>query len=46
MALVDRWLPGEEPTTDNMGTAKWLDDQYWNRMEIAIANGISRAFKG
>ena len=46
MALVARWLPGEAPTADNMGTAKWLEDQHWQRMEIAVANGIARAFKG
>ena len=46
MALVDRWLPGFEPTSDNLGTAKWLEEEYWKRMEIAVANGIAMAWKG
>jgi hypothetical protein len=46
MALVARWLPGEPPTAENMGTAKWLEDQHWHRTEIAVANAIGRAFKG
>ncbi|WP_413814094.1 DUF6890 family protein [Pseudomonas chlororaphis] len=46
LALADRWLPGAPPTVDNLGTAKWLEDEHWRRMEIAIANGISRAFNG
>lgn len=46
MALVAHWLPGEPPTTENMGTAKWLDDRFWSRHEIATANGIAKAFKG
>ncbi|WP_338522415.1 hypothetical protein NUH87_19970 [Pseudomonas batumici] len=46
MALVERWLPGFEPTAHNLGTAKWLEDNYWKRMEIAVANGIAVALKG
>ena len=46
MALVDRWLPGMEPTVDNLGTAKWLEDEHWRRMEIAVANGIAKALNG
>ncbi|MCK1794393.1 hypothetical protein L9059_30295 [Pseudomonas sp. TNT19] len=46
MALTNRWLPGAEPTIENMGTAKWLEDEYWKRMEFAVANGISHAFNG
>ena len=46
MALTERWLPGVEPTADNLGTAKWLEDEHWKRMEIAVANGIVMALKG
>jgi len=46
MALVARWLPGAEPTVENLGTAKWLEDEHWRRMEIAVANGIAKAFQG
>ena len=46
MALSSRWLPGEEPTPEVMGTAKWLEDEYWKRMEFAVANGIAHALNG
>ena len=46
MALTNRWLPGAEPTPEVMGTAKWLEDEYWRRMEIAVANGIALALNG
>ncbi|WP_370844220.1 DUF6890 family protein [Pseudomonas putida] len=46
LALADRWLPGADRTPETLGTAKWLEDEHWRRMEIAIANGISRAFNG
>ncbi|WP_423213766.1 DUF6890 family protein [Pseudomonas viridiflava] len=46
MALTERWMPGAEPTVDNLGTAKWLEDEYWKRMEIAVSNGIAFALKG
>lgn len=46
MALTERWLPGAEPDTDNLGTAKWLEDEHWRRLEIAVANGIAMALKG
>jgi hypothetical protein len=29
-----------------MGTAKWLEDEYWKRMEFAVANGIAHALNG
>ncbi|WP_339436473.1 hypothetical protein [Pseudomonas sp. EL_65y_Pfl1_R32] len=46
LALTNRWLPGTEPSIENMGTAKWLDDEYWKRMEFAVASGIARALNG
>lgn len=46
LALNERWLPGAEPTADNLGTAMWLESEYWKRMEIAVANGIGMALKG
>ena len=46
MALSSRWLPGEEPTPEVMGTAKWLEDELWKRMEIAVANAIALALNG
>lgn len=46
MALTNRWLPGAEPTPEAMGTAKWLEDEHWRRMEFAVANGIALALSG
>ncbi|WP_414704675.1 DUF6890 family protein [Pseudomonas iridis] len=46
LALTTRWLPGTEPTIENMGMAKWLEDEHWRRMEIAVANGIAFALNG
>ncbi|WP_411178465.1 DUF6890 family protein [Pseudomonas aeruginosa] len=45
-ALTARWLPGVEPSIENMGTAKFLEDEFFRRMEIAVANGIAHAFNG
>ncbi|WP_321863256.1 DUF6890 family protein [Pseudomonas paraveronii] len=46
LALTERWLPGAAPTADNLGTALWLEGEYWKRMEIAVASGIAMALKG
>ncbi|MEX5493177.1 hypothetical protein ABFV51_08225 [Pseudomonas asgharzadehiana] len=46
LALTNRWLPGAEPSIENMGTAKWLEDEHWKRMEFAVANGIAHALNG
>jgi hypothetical protein len=46
LALADRWLPDADRSPETLGTAKWLEDEYWRRTELAIANGISRAWKG
>lgn len=44
LALAERWLPGRPADTDTLGTALWLERDYWQKMEIAVANGIARAF--
>lgn len=46
LALADRWLPGAPATAETLGTALWLENEHWKRMEIAVANGIARAFNG
>ncbi|WP_162874424.1 DUF6890 family protein [Pseudomonas viridiflava] len=46
LALTNRWLPGTEPTIENMGIAKWLEDEHWRRMDIAVADGIAHALNG
>lgn len=45
MALATRWLDGAEPTIENLGTALWLENEFWRRMEMSVANGIAQAFK-
>lgn len=46
MALTKRWLPGADFSIENMGTAKFLEDEHWRRTEIAVANGIAMALSG
>ncbi|WP_371917622.1 MULTISPECIES: DUF6890 family protein [unclassified Pseudomonas] len=46
MALTNHWLPGVELTPEAMGTARWLEDEYWRRMEMSVANGIAVALNG
>ncbi|WP_390897830.1 MULTISPECIES: DUF6890 family protein [Pseudomonas] len=46
VALANHWLPGAELTAEVMGTAHWLENEHWRRMEIAIANGIAYALNG
>lgn len=46
MAQLQRWLPGAEPTIENLGTALFLENEHWRRAEIAVANGIAVALKG
>ena len=29
-----------------MGEALWLEKDYWEKMAIAVANGIAKAFRG
>ena len=44
LALSARWLPGRAPDVETMGAALWLERDYWQKMEVAITNGIARAF--
>ncbi|MGT3071955.1 DUF6890 family protein [Pseudomonas putida] len=46
VALHQRWLPGTDPSIENLGTAKWLEEEYWRRTEIAVANAIAHALNG
>ncbi|WP_296059607.1 hypothetical protein [uncultured Amphritea sp.] len=41
-----RWFPTIEPTEDSMAEAIWLENSYWERHSVAVANGIAKAFKG
>lgn len=37
-------IPFANATPEQLGTVLWLDKRYWDQMEIAINNGIARAF--
>lgn len=44
--MADHWLPGHEQTEDVLGKALFLERNYWKTFEAAVANGITKAFKG
>lgn len=44
LALSRRWFPLREPSTESMGEALWLEKDYWEKMAIAVANGIAKVF--
>ena len=46
LAISRRWFPQMEPSEESMGEALWLERDYWEKMAIAVANGIAQAFKG
>ncbi|MEB4592982.1 hypothetical protein VSS37_18525 [Candidatus Thiothrix sp. Deng01] len=39
-------IPPGQHDEESLGAALWLERRYWERMEIAIANGISRSLGG
>lgn len=43
--LSRKWFPGREVNIQSMGEAMHLEKDYWEKMGIAVANGIARAFK-
>ncbi|WP_412779043.1 DUF6890 family protein [Halodesulfovibrio aestuarii] len=46
MVFSHKWFPGQKATEKTMAEAMFLENDYWKKMEIAIANGSSRAFCG
>ena len=43
--LAAKWLPHEpNDHAETLGAALWLERQYWERMQVAVANGIALAF--
>jgi hypothetical protein len=44
--LAKKWLPGQPLTARSMGQAVWLESDFWEKMSIAVCNGIAKAFKG
>lgn len=41
-----KWFPGREMDADCMAQALFLETDYWEKMSVAVANGISKAFRG
>ena len=46
VALSFRWFPQRDLSKESMGEALWLDKDYWEKMSVAVANGIAKAFRG
>ena len=46
VALSRRWFPLREPSEESMGEALWLEKDSWEKMSVAVANGIAKAFRG
>ena len=45
-ALVHKWFPGQPIDEQSMGEAVFLERDYWEKMQTAVANGIGKAFGG
>ncbi|GLY60103.1 MULTISPECIES: DUF6890 family protein [Pectobacterium] len=46
LTLRRHYLPHEPDDIDNLARAVWLDNSNWEKMRIAVANGIALAFNG
>ncbi|WP_407704229.1 DUF6890 family protein [Zooshikella ganghwensis] len=44
--LAKKHFPHEPVTAETMGAACFFEHDYWEKMQIAVANGIAKAFKG
>ncbi|WP_415720341.1 DUF6890 family protein [Photobacterium ganghwense] len=44
LAWRRKWLPGEQDTETNLARAVWLEQNYWENMRMATANGVAKAF--
>jgi len=40
-----KWFPGRSVTPRSMGEALFLEKDFWEKMRIAVANGVATAFK-
>lgn len=45
-ALARKWFPGQPVTTQAMGEAMWMEKDHWEKMSVAVCNGIAKAFRG
>ncbi|WP_319780793.1 DUF6890 family protein [Maridesulfovibrio sp.] len=41
-----KWFPEREITVDSMAEGLFLEQDFWDNMSVAVANGIAKAFKG
>ncbi|EPB7429647.1 DUF6890 family protein [Salmonella enterica] len=46
LILRRHYLPHGQDSVDDISAAIWLDNRHWENTRIAVANGISTAFKG
>ncbi|MDK2956529.1 MAG: hypothetical protein PWQ57_2025 [Desulfovibrionales bacterium] len=46
IALAGKWLPGRAADARTLGEALWLEQDYWEKMSVAVCNGVVKAFKG
>lgn len=46
LTLRRHWLPHENDEAINLARALWLQQQQDERLVIATANGVSKAFNG
>ena len=46
VALSLHWFPGRDLCEESMGEALWLEKDSWEKMSMAVANGIAKAFRG
>lgn len=45
-ALSRKWFPHTKPDAYTMGEAIWLEKDYWEKMAVAVGNGIAQSIKG
>jgi len=41
-----KWFPGREATVESMAEALFLENDYWEKMTVAVGNGVAKAFGG
>ena len=41
-----KWFPHEMPEEETLARSLWLERNYWEKMQAAVANGIAKAFNG
>ncbi|MEH6649985.1 MAG: hypothetical protein V7707_08185 [Motiliproteus sp.] len=46
LALTRKHFPGRELDDQALIEATWLEQDQWQKMAVAVANGIVKAFKG